>query len=172
MISPKIGLVHRNVTLIHTGYRWQTYGEDVMQCLSEGFKSFEYDLQNSWDIFGTKQEMNHLIFGFIIDGRCVSTATAIPEVKLLRGGSLIYHIEDVATMSNYRGKGYATETVRCLVDCLSKLSLESVVEQPVHSVIGKLRPYKFILDCSDKNVPFYQNIGFHKSENCMRFDVK
>ena len=31
--------------------------------------------------------------------------------------------------------------------------------------------YKVILDCSNKNVPFYINCGMYLSENCMRIDL-
>ena len=57
------------------------------------------------------------------------------------------HIEDIVTHTDYRGLN------------LGKLVIETL------KYIGKqVGCYKIILDCSEKNIPFYKKCGFSQKE--------
>ncbi|CDU26403.1 related to glucosamine 6-phosphate n-acetyltransferase [Sporisorium scitamineum] len=76
----------------------------------------------------------------------VACGTLFVEFKFLRGGGLCGHIEDIVVHKDGQGKG------------LGKRIIEVLTE------VGKQRGcYKVILDCSEKNVPFYEKCGYHKA---------
>ncbi|KAJ3045783.1 Glucosamine-phosphate N-acetyltransferase-like protein [Rhizophlyctis rosea] len=77
----------------------------------------------------------------------VGAGTIFVERKFVHGNGLVGHIEDIVTLSDYRGLN------------LGKLVIETL------KYIGKHTGcYKIILDCSDKNIPFYQKCGFAHKE--------
>jgi glucosamine-phosphate N-acetyltransferase len=77
----------------------------------------------------------------------IGAATLVIEKKMIHECGSIGHIEDVVVDSTYRGKNLGLR----------------VTKQLVH--IGKqLGCYKIILDCSEKNVPFYEKAGFKQKE--------
>lgn len=82
-----------------------------------------------------------------VSGKVIGTSSLILERKLLRGGALCAHIEDVVVCSSARGRGVGKRLVKHLVE----------VARERHS-------YKVILDCSQDNVPFYERCGFAKKE--------
>ena len=97
-------------------------------------------------------KLNPLNATFVIEDKSkeliIGCITVLIEQKFTHQCSRVGHIEDVVTDSNYRGKG------------LGKLIVDYAVNY------GKQNGcYKVILDCSDKNVPFYQRCGFQKKEN-------
>ncbi|KAJ9479353.1 Glucosamine 6-phosphate N-acetyltransferase [Pseudozyma hubeiensis] len=76
----------------------------------------------------------------------VACGTMFVEFKFLRGAGLCGHIEDIVVHKDGQGKG------------LGKRIIEILTE------IGKQRGcYKVILDCSEKNVAFYEKCGYHKA---------
>lgn len=84
----------------------------------------------------------------------VGTAKLVVEDKLSHGGSVVVHIEDVATRHDYKGKGVGTELMAYLVSFAKTLS-----------------PYKIILRCKPHLIPFYEKFGFGKTDNIeMRLD--
>eukprot|EP01084_Bolivina_argentea_P305886 528464_1 len=97
---------------------------------------------------------NPLQSTFVIEDKSknliIGTITIIIEQKFVHGCSRVGHIEDVVTDSNYRGKG------------LGKLITEYAVNYAKQNGC-----YKVILNCNDKNVPFYARCGFEKKENQM-----
>lgn len=83
-----------------------------------------------------------------LNGRkVVGTASLLLERKLIRGGALCAHIEDVVVAQSQRGKG----TGKLLVNHLTQLAQERGA-------------YKVILDCAEDNVAFYEKCGFEKKE--------
>eukprot|EP00483_Globobulimina_turgida_P000494 UN00494 len=82
----------------------------------------------------------------------IGTITLIIEQKFAHSCSRVGHIEDVVTDSNYRGKG------------LGKLITNYAVNYAKQNGC-----YKVILDCTDKNVRFYERCGFEKKENQMSY---
>jgi glucosamine-phosphate N-acetyltransferase len=80
-------------------------------------------------------------------GRIAASGTLVLERKFIHEGGLVGHIEDIVSNSAYRGKNLG----RAVIEALKSIG----------AVVGC---YKIILDCSDKNVPFYQKLGFAKKE--------
>lgn len=87
-------------------------------------------------------------------GNILGTATAVIEHKFLHNGSKVGHIEDVVVDMYCRESGVGKALVeQCVETCKQKGC------------------YKAILDCSSKNVGFYEKCGFRITENGMRIDL-
>lgn len=89
----------------------------------------------------------------IVDKRSdqiVGVGTVFLERKFQRGLSLVGHIEDIAVDEKQQGK---------------KLGLRII--QALTYISENSGAYKTILNCSDKNIPFYQKCGYEKKENEM-----
>jgi glucosamine-phosphate N-acetyltransferase len=84
----------------------------------------------------------------------VATSSILIESKFLHCGSKVGHIEDVVVDKDARGSGLGQKIVEHCIEYARKNGC-----------------YKVILDCSNKNVPFYINCGMYLSENCMRIDL-
>ncbi len=88
-------------------------------------------------------------------GTIIGTASVLIEHKMLHYGSKVGHIEDVVVSSNAWRLGIGNALIqKCIDFCRDS------------------RCYKIILDCSDKNISFYERCGFKLIENCMRIDLK
>jgi len=100
-----------------------------------------------------KKNRNQYIFVYEIESKVVGMATILIEQKFIHAGSRIGHIEDVVVTKNFRGLG------------IGKKLIEKCLE------IARERDcYKVILDCDDKNVKFYEKIGFIKFGNSMKIN--
>jgi glucosamine-phosphate N-acetyltransferase len=84
----------------------------------------------------------------------MATSSVLIENKFLHCGSKVGHIEDVVVCNEARGTGLGQKIVQHCIDYASDAGC-----------------YKVILDCSNKNVPFYINCGMYLSENSMRIDL-
>ncbi len=84
----------------------------------------------------------------------VGTTSLFIEQKLIRGGGRVGHVEDVAVLSEYQGRGIG----KLLVDYAIAICREAAC-------------YKVILNCGDDNVAFYKKLGFHTHESAMRLDL-
>ena len=84
----------------------------------------------------------------------MATSSVLIESKFLHCGSKVGHIEDVVVCKESRGTGLGQKIVQLCIDYAREAGC-----------------YKVILDCSNKNVPFYINCGMYLSENCMRIDL-
>ncbi|KAF7798091.1 hypothetical protein EIP86_009305 [Pleurotus ostreatoroseus] len=82
--------------------------------------------------------------------RIVAVGTVFVERKFLRGLGSVGHIEDIAVDATQQGK---------------KLGLRVI--QALTAISENSGCYKTILNCSDKNIPFYQKCGYEKKENEM-----
>ncbi|KAG6908858.1 hypothetical protein DXG01_003024 [Tephrocybe rancida] len=80
----------------------------------------------------------------------VGVGTVFLERKFQRGISCVGHIEDIAVDEKQQGK---------------KLGLRII--QALTYISENSGAYKTILNCSDKNIPFYQKCGYEKKENEM-----
>ena len=101
-----------------------------------------------------KDEPNlHLILVLISrkTGNIVASGTVWVEQKFIRGLGKVGHIEDIVVDSNVRGKNLG----RIIVEALHRIAFQ---EEGV---------YKVILDCSEKNVPFYMKLNYKKTGNNM-----
>ncbi|GAA5977311.1 hypothetical protein JCM5350_002425 [Sporobolomyces pararoseus] len=76
-------------------------------------------------------------------GQLVGAATLVVELKFLRGGGKVGHVEDVVVHPDMQGKKLGN----LLLNCLTKLSEGQGC-------------YKTILDCDPKNEAFYVKCGY------------
>jgi len=84
------------------------------------------------------------------DENIIGSATILIETKIIHNFGKVAHIEDVIVDNNYRGKG------------LGKMLINTCINYAKdHNC------YKIILNCNDKNIPFYEKCGFSKKENEM-----
>jgi len=97
---------------------------------------------------------SHIFVAVTLEGKIIGAATLMIEQKFIRQGAKCGHIEDVSVAKSFEGNGIGSALVKKAVDYAKKAGC-----------------YKVILDCSDKNVPFYQKLGFRRYENCMRMDL-
>lgn len=89
----------------------------------------------------------HRILIAKINDKIVGSTTILIEPKFIHDLSKIGHIEDVVVDSNYRSRG------------IGHLLIKKAIE------FGKeMGCYKIILDCSEKNIGFYEKFGFVKKE--------
>lgn len=96
---------------------------------------------------------NITTYVLVDDNKILSTATVIFEKKI-RYQRLCCHIEDVGVDPDYRKKGYG------------KLIVEHCI------MVAKAKDcYKVKLCCSDKNVTFYDKMGFVVSSNGMEQNI-
>lgn len=82
--------------------------------------------------------------------RIVAVGTVFVERKFLRGLGSVGHIEDIAVDERQQGKKLGLR----IIQALTRISENSGC-------------YKTILNCSDKNIPFYEKCGYQKKENEM-----
>jgi glucosamine-phosphate N-acetyltransferase len=96
---------------------------------------------------------DHVIYVAIDNGKVVGTTTLLIEQKFIHDGGKVGHIEDVAVRKEYQGRERGKKIVGVLLKYAEKKGC-----------------YKTILDCSDELIPFYENMGFKKHSNSLRFD--
>ncbi|KAF8970753.1 Glucosamine-phosphate N-acetyltransferase-like protein [Entomortierella lignicola] len=78
-------------------------------------------------------------------GKIVAAGTVFVERKFIHELGLVGHIEDIAVSSDQQGKKLGLRIIETL------------------KALGKQAGcYKVILDCSEKNVPFYEKCGFER----------
>ncbi|KAI8384459.1 acyl-CoA N-acyltransferase [Radiomyces spectabilis] len=82
-----------------------------------------------------------------VNNRVVAAGTIFVERKFVHLNGLVGHIEDIAVDGHQQGKKLGLRIIHALM------------------YIGAQRGcYKVILDCSDKNIPFYEKCGFKHKE--------
>lgn len=128
------------------------YKDSLLKCISDGFSKTAMTNEKFVYIVHKKINAGHQILVAREKNNVVSTLTLVPEDKFLHDGSLIYHIEDVATRKEYRDHGYSTDLLKFALDYAKKRGA-----------------YKVILDT--KIPEFYERLGFKKAEDCMRINL-
>ena len=88
------------------------------------------------------------------DGEIIGSITLLIEQKFIHNGGRAGHIEDVVTRKEYEGIGVGSALVHAALAFAKEKNC-----------------YKVILDCSEKNLPFYKKIGFRQNEISMRYDI-
>ncbi len=84
----------------------------------------------------------------------IGSITLLIEQKFIHDGGKAGHIEDVVTRREYEGIGIGSALVSAAL-----------------AFAREKNCYKVILNCSEKNVPFYEKIGFRRNEISMRYDI-
>ena len=87
--------------------------------------------------------------------KVVGAGTVFIEPKLIHSCSNVAHIEDVVIDINYRSQNIGKKIVASLVN-IAKVS----------------NCYKIILDCSEKNIGFYEKCGFINNNVQMSYYIK
>jgi glucosamine-phosphate N-acetyltransferase len=88
------------------------------------------------------------------DTEIIGSITLLIEQKFIHDGGKSGLIEDVVTRREYEGMGVGSALVSAALAFAKEKNC-----------------YKVILDCSEKNVPFYEKIGFRRNEISMRYDL-
>lgn len=96
---------------------------------------------------------DYIIYVAIDGGKVIGATTLLIEQKFIHDGGKVGHIEDVVVRKGYQGKGMGKKIVNALLKYAEKKGC-----------------YKTILDCTDDLIPFYENLGFKRHSNSMRFD--
>ncbi|RKO92480.1 acyl-CoA N-acyltransferase [Blyttiomyces helicus] len=126
------------------------YEKGFLEALSQLTTVGKLSKADFLDRYNYLKAHNYEYFTIVIEDvpkeKIVAAGTILVERKFVHGNGLVGHIEDIVTSSEYRGMN------------LGKLIIETL------KYIGKQTGcYKIILDCSEKNIPFYVKCGFvHK----------
>ncbi|XWV24846.1 6-phosphate N-acetyltransferase [Tupanvirus deep ocean] len=89
----------------------------------------------------------HKVLIAVFKNKIIGTTTVLVEPKFIHDLSRVAHIEDVVVDTDYRSYG------------VGSLLLKKAIE-----VSKSLDCYKIILDCSEKNIGFYEKFGFKRKE--------
>ncbi|KAI8052975.1 acyl-CoA N-acyltransferase [Syncephalis plumigaleata] len=94
---------------------------------------------------------NHEYYTIVIEdtkrAKVMAAGTVFIERKFIRGNGLVGHIEDIVVHKEARGLQFG----RYIIEALKYIG-------------ASVGCYKIILDCSEKNVPFYEKCGFKLKE--------
>lgn len=91
---------------------------------------------------------------YLQENKIVGTASYFVELKFLHNGGKVMHIEDVVVNDEYKSLGIGKKLILYLT-----------------GLAKNAKCYKIILDCSEKNVGFYEKCGFKRRELQMRKDL-
>jgi glucosamine-phosphate N-acetyltransferase len=130
-----------NIVKLNKKINFTEYYNLINQLSPINFKLFEKNIKDFID----KLDKNINIFLLINNNKIIGSGTVIIENKIIHNFKKVGHIEDVIIDKNSRGNGYGEKLVKYLIDFSEKLNC-----------------YKIILNCSEKNMKFYEKIGFKK----------
>ena len=117
-------------------------------------KASDLDPKKAKEILKKIRSMpNHKIYVAVLDSKVIGSATIFIEPKFIHNGGTVGHIEDVVVRKEYQGSGIGQKLVEALLEYAKKNCC-----------------YKTILDATDEVMPFYENLGFKRHSNSMRFD--
>lgn len=109
--------------------------------------SHKVNFDKEWFTFNSNDD--HYILVVSHHSRIVGTASLLLERKL--DGRIAGHIEDVIVSRPQRSAG------------LGRMLINGLIE-----IAKREQCYKIVLNCSDKNIPFYSKFGFFYSDNGMK----
>lgn len=121
--------------------------EGILSCYNEGFDN-EYVSYEDFKQYGADYYFVYLRE----DKEIVATAMGILKYSLLHDKPSM-RIENVVVKERYRGNRFGYTVVNRLVELAKDKGC-----------------YKVDLSCSNKNVVFYERLGFRLHENTMRLD--
>ena len=111
--------------------------------------------QEQFNTFVDSQNNTQQTWVYEFDNEVAASVTILIEQKIARSYGKCMHIEDVVTSSNYRGKGFASDLMRYIINIAQTQGC-----------------YKIILNCSKDNVSFYDRLGFKEKELQMSLYLK
>lgn len=128
------------------------YDNGYLQLLEQDFNIESKKISfNDFTNFVDKLNMNHQVFVICNDikdyKKVYGSATVLIENKIIHQFGKVAHIEDVIIDNENRGKGFGKLLIQ---ECIKYAKLQNC--------------YKVILNCSSKNIPFYEKNGFIKKE--------
>ncbi|TPX36650.1 hypothetical protein SmJEL517_g01400 [Synchytrium microbalum] len=110
------------------------------------------------DRYNYLKKHNYEYFTIVIEEvgkkKIAAAGTIFVERKFIHENSLVGHIEDIVTLTDYRGLNLG----KAIIECLKHIGKNAGC-------------YKIILDCSEKNIPFYNKCGFVQKEYEMAWYV-
>jgi len=116
--------------------------DEILNLLSQLTAAPTYDDDKFNNIINNLNN-NHKIFVYFEKDKIIGMITLLLEQKLIRGGAVVAHIEDLVVDKDYRGKRIANELINY---CIKESS--------------DIDTYKIILDCDVKLQSFYEKMGF------------
>ncbi|KAI8987909.1 acyl-CoA N-acyltransferase [Mycotypha africana] len=120
---------------------------DVLKVLTEVGHQTEQEFLDRFMYMYKHNDQYHTITISDKNDKIVAVGTILVERKFVHHNGLVGHIEDIAVDQHQQGKKLGLRIIQAL------------------KYIGARRGcYKVILDCSEKNVPFYQKCGFQQKE--------
>jgi glucosamine-phosphate N-acetyltransferase len=129
-------------------------GNGFLLSLDSLRKSSDMKTKKANTVFDKISKNPHQVIYVAIEKSTVlGAASILIEQKFIHDGGKVGHIEDVVVRKEFQGKGIGQKIVNALIKYAEKQGC-----------------YKTILDCADDLIPFYENIGFKRHANSMRFD--
>ncbi|CAO3613376.1 unnamed protein product [Cunninghamella echinulata] len=114
----------------------------------------DHSAEDWLDQFYYMKKRNDTYFNIVIVDHTTDSIAAVGtlliERKFVHHNGIVGHIEDIAVANNQQGKKLGLR----MIEALQYIGL-------------KKNCYKIILDCSIKNVPFYEKCGFIQKESQM-----
>jgi len=127
------------------------YHKGYLKLLNQLTSCTDLTFERFTDIFHTLKNEN--IYVIEINNKIIATGTLLIEQKFIHNGSKVGHIEDIVVDKDMRGEKFGQKIILHLINEARKNEC-----------------YKSILNCSHKNVGFYEKLGFEISEVEMRID--
>lgn len=121
----------------------EDYFDSILEILNQLSHA---NLQTTFEEFAEWLEnlpSNHYIFVVIVNDKVAGLGTLLLEHKIIHSFGKVGHIEDVVVLKEYRGKGIGKFLIKHLLHVAEK----------------DFNVYKVILNCSESNIPFYENCG-------------
>ncbi|KXS17100.1 acyl-CoA N-acyltransferase [Gonapodya prolifera JEL478] len=127
------------------------YEKGFLECLGHLTTVGEITKAQFMDRFAYLKQHNYEYFTIVIENvqtsRIAAAGTVMVERKFIHQNGLVGHIEDIVSHPDARGKNLG----KAIIDALKHIG-------------ASVGCYKIILDCSEKNIPFYVKCGFSKQE--------
>jgi glucosamine-phosphate N-acetyltransferase len=127
------------------------YEKGFIEALSHLTEVGTHTKQTFYERFSYLQRHNHEYFTIVIEDtkrqKIVAAGTIFVERKFIRGNGLVGHIEDIVVHKDARGLQFG----RYIIEALKTIG-------------ANVGCYKIILDCAEKNIPFYVKCGFKQKE--------
>jgi glucosamine-phosphate N-acetyltransferase len=101
-----------------------------------------------------KSQDGHIFVAINKERGIIGTISLLIEQKFIHKGGIVGHIEDVSTNKEYEKQGVGSSIME---ECIKYAKQRGC--------------YKIILDCAEKNVPFYKRSGFYIKEKGLRYDI-